>query len=165
MPGWRSAALVPGRVWGHGFHHLGGAGLANTLALLVPVAIPAGLALAGLAWAWRTYAVTAGVGGWTASAPIIFDTRQWKRQVRTAKGLNKAPGAVPLLARGGRIPVGGTIRHIGHDWRPVFSLPAAAMRPAHGGGRRDRVGQDQPDDPAVGGLVHRRPPGGPGRAG
>ncbi len=126
VPGWRSAALIPGRAWGHGFHHLGGAGLAHTLALLVPVAIPAGLALAGLAWAWRTYAVTAGVGGWTASAPIIFDTRQWKRQVRTAKGLNQAPGAVPLLARGGRIPVGGTIRHVGHDWRPVFSLPAAA---------------------------------------
>ena len=40
VPGWRSAALIPGRVWGHGFHHLGGAGLANTLALLVPVAIP-----------------------------------------------------------------------------------------------------------------------------
>ena len=126
MPGWRSAASIPGRAWGHGFHYLGGAGLVHTLALLVPVTVPAGLALAGLAWAWRTYAVTAGVGGWTASAPIIFDARQWKRQVRTATGLNKAPGAVPLLARGGRIPVGGTIRHIGHDWQPVFSLPAAA---------------------------------------
>ena len=65
-----------------GVHHLGGPGLARTFALLVPLAVPAGMALAGLAWAWRIYAVTAGVGGWTASAPISFDSRQWKRQVR-----------------------------------------------------------------------------------
>ena len=62
-----------------------------------------------------------------ASAPIAFDARQWKRQVRTAQGLTDAPGAVPLLARGGRIPVGGTIRAIGHRWDPVFTLPAAAL--------------------------------------
>ena len=61
-----------------------------------------------------------------ASAPVTFDARQWKRQVRTAQGLTEAPGAVPLLARGGRIPVGGTIRAIGHRWHPVFTLPAAA---------------------------------------
>ena len=40
--------------------------------------------------------------------------------------MNKAPGAVPLLARGGLIPVGGTIRTIGHRWRSVFAVPAAA---------------------------------------
>ena len=61
-----------------------------------------------------------------ASAPITFDARQWKRQVRTARGLTSAPGAVPLLARGGRIPVGGTIRAIGHRWHPVFTMPATA---------------------------------------
>ena len=61
-----------------------------------------------------------------ASAPITFDARQWKRQVRTARGLTAAPGAVPLLGRGGRIPVGGTIRAIGHRWHPVFTIPAAA---------------------------------------
>ena len=49
-----------------------------------------------------------------------------QRQVRTAKGLTEAPGAVPLLARGGKIPVGGTIRTIGHHWDPVFALPASA---------------------------------------
>jgi len=121
-PGWRPAALTAGRAWTGGFHHLG---LARTFALLVPVAVPAGMALAGLAWAWRIYALTAGVGGWTASAPISFDSRQWERQVRSAKGLNKAPGAVPLLARGQQIPVGATIRTVGHHWQPVFSLPAA----------------------------------------
>jgi len=61
-----------------------------------------------------------------ASAPITFDARQWRRQVRTARGLTAAPGAVPLLGRGGRIPVGGTIRSIGHRWQPVFTIPAAA---------------------------------------
>ena len=102
------------------------AGLARTFALLAPAAVPAGLALAGLFWAWRIYAITTGLGGIRASAPITFDARQWKRQVRTAKGLTRAPGAVPLLARGGQIPVGGTIRAIGHRWHPVLTLPAAA---------------------------------------
>src|ERR1019366_9192834 len=59
-------------------------------------------------------------------APIPFDTRQWKRQVRTARGRNAAPGAVPLLASGGRLPVGGTIRAIGHRWHPVFAIPEGA---------------------------------------
>ena len=94
--------------------------------LLAPAAVPAGLALAAAVWAWRNYAITTGLGGITASAPITFDARQWRRQVRTAKGLTDAPGAVPLLASGGKIPVGGTIRAIGHRWHPVFTLPATA---------------------------------------
>jgi len=125
MPGW-AAARFPGQVWSGGWHHLVAADLARVFLLLAPVAVPAGLALAGLVWAWRIYAVTAGIGGWMASAPITFDARQWKRQVRTARGLVKAPGAVPLLAGKGKIPVGGTIRAIGHRWRPVFTIPATA---------------------------------------
>ena len=70
---------------------------------MAPAAIPAGLVLAALAWAWRIYALTTGIGGWLASAPITFDARQWRRQVRAAKGRTAAPGAVPLLSRGGRI--------------------------------------------------------------
>jgi hypothetical protein len=87
---------------------------------------PGRLALAGLAWAWRNYAVTAGLAGMMASASITFDTRQWNRQARTALGVTRAPGAVPLLARGARIPVGGTIRAIGHRWHPVFTIPGSA---------------------------------------
>ena len=124
-PGW-VAARTPGRTWAHGWDRLAAADLARVFALLAPVALPAGLALGGLVWAWRNYAMTAGIGGWMASAPITFDARQWKRQVRTAKGLTDAPGAVPLLARDGKIPVGGTIRAIGHGWHPVFTVPAAA---------------------------------------
>ena len=128
IPGWL-AARTPGRTWTGSWHHLDGAGLARVFASLAPAAVPAGLALAGLAWAWRNYAITAGLGGLTASAPITFDARQWRRQVRTAKGLTAAPGAVPLAGRGGRIPVGGTIRAIGHRWHPVFTLaPEACAR-------------------------------------
>ena len=92
-----------------------------------------------------------------ASAPVTFDNRQWRRQVSAATGRTAAPGNVPLLTRKGTIPVGGTIRAVGCPWQPVFTLPAAAcnrhMVIVGATGSR----QDQPHDPAVGGLVHRRP--------
>jgi hypothetical protein len=122
--GW-PGALAPGRALHGGWDQLSAAGLARTFLLTAPAGVPAGLAVAGIIWAWRIYALSAGLGGIMASAPITFDARQWKRQVRTAKGLTQAPGAVPL-ARGGKIPVGGTIRAIGHRWHPVFTLPATA---------------------------------------
>jgi hypothetical protein len=124
---WRAAALAGLRAWEHGWHHPAALAAARTFLLLVPVAVPAGLGLAAVVWWWRTYAITTGLGGYTASAPIIFDARQWRRQVRAAQRLTEAPGAVPLAARGGRIPVGGTIRAVGHRWDPVFALPAAAL--------------------------------------
>ena len=120
------AARDPGRTWAGGWDQLTIAHLAGVFAALAPVTLPAGLALAGMAWAWRNYAVTAGLAGVMASASITFDARQWNRQVRTALGLTRAPGAVPLLTRGNRIPVGGTIRAIGHPWHPVFTLGAGA---------------------------------------
>jgi len=124
--GGRAAALAPARDWEQGWSHLTMLGLTRTFLLLDPAAIPAGLGLAALAWAWRIYAITTGLGGMLASAPITFDARQWKRQVRTARGRIAGPGAVPLLAGSGRIPVGGTIRAIGHRWHPVFTVPFAA---------------------------------------
>jgi len=47
MPGWL-AARTPGRAW----DHLDTAALARAFVLLAPVTVPAGLALAGLVWAW-----------------------------------------------------------------------------------------------------------------
>ena len=123
---WRAIAMAPVRDWAHGWHHLTAIGVTRTFLLVAPVAIPAGLGLAALLWGWRMYALTTGIGGWLASAPITFDARQWKRQVRTARGWTARPGSVPLLARGARIPVGGTIRAIGHRWHPVFTVPHAA---------------------------------------
>jgi len=122
----RAEALAPVPAWEHGWPYPAALAAAREFLLFAPATVPAGLALAAGAWAWRNYAITTGLGGITASAPITFDRKQWKRQVRTAKGLTEAPGAVPLLARGGKIPVGGTIRTIGHHWDPVFALPASA---------------------------------------
>ena len=123
----RAGALAGARSWAHWWPPPTDLEVAHTFVLLVPAALPTGLGLAAGLWAWRNYAITTGLAGITASAPITFDRRQWKRQVRTAKGLTDAPGAVPLLARGGKIPVGGTIRAIGHRWHPVFTLPATAL--------------------------------------
>jgi hypothetical protein len=124
-PGW-AAARAPGRAWADGWDHLAVTPVADAFMRVAPAAIPAGLGLGGLLWAWRIYAITTGLGGITASAPMTFDAQQWHRQVRTAIGLTKAPGAVPLLGRGGTIPVGGTIRAIGHRWHQVFTIPATA---------------------------------------
>jgi hypothetical protein len=119
-------ALPAARDWEHSWWHPSAVAAARALLLLAPAVVPAGLGLAALAWAWRIYAVTTGLGGITASAPITFDARQWRRQVRTAKGLTAAPGAVPLLGRAGKLPVGGTIRAVGHRWHPVFTISSAA---------------------------------------
>jgi hypothetical protein len=120
----QAAALAPVRDWSSGWHR-DALTLARTFLLLAPIAVPAGLILAAGLWAWRTYAVMAGIGGRMASAPVTFDNRQWKRQVRTAQGLTDAPGAVPLLARRGMIPIGGTIRAVACRSKPVFTIPAA----------------------------------------
>jgi hypothetical protein len=123
---WQPAVLAPVRGWQHGWHQLTAAGAARTFLALAPVAIPAGLLLAAGLWGWRVYALTAGIGGRLASAPASFDARQWRRQVRAARGRCAAPGAVPLLARRGMIPVGGTIRAVGCRWRPVLTVPYQA---------------------------------------
>jgi hypothetical protein len=127
---WPAAALLAGRAWAYCRPpHPGprdALAAARAFVLLAPATLPAGLGLAAGAWARRKDAITTGRSGFTASAPVKFDTRQWRWQVRAAKELTKAPGAVPLLARGGKIPVGATIRTVGHHWDPVFSLPAEA---------------------------------------
>src|SRR5580658_9703898 len=122
----RVVALAPVRAWEHGWPYPTALGAAREFVLFAPATVPAGLALAAAVWWWRNYAITTGLGGITASAPITFDRRQWKRQVSTAQALTDAPGAVPLLRRGQKIPVGATIRTIGHHWDPVFTLPASA---------------------------------------
>ena len=101
--------------------------VAHAFVLVAPAAVPAGLALGGVLWAWRIYAITTGLGGITASAPMIFDARQWSRQVRTAKGLTNAPGAVPLL--GPRRADPGRRHHPRHR-------PPLAARLRHPGRRR-----------------------------
>jgi len=123
--GAQAAALAPVDAWAHGWH-ADALVVARMFVLVCPVAVPAGLGLAAALWAWRNYAVSAGIGGRMASAPVAFDARQWRRQVAAAAGRTAAPGLVPLLTRKGTIPIGGTIRAIGCRWQPVFTLPASA---------------------------------------
>ena len=129
----------PRRGTGRTAGHLAAAGAGPAFLLLAPAAVPAGLALAAVLWAWRIYAITTGIGGRMASAPVTFDARQWRRQVRAAQGRTAAPGNVPLLARGGRIPVGGTIRAVGAPLAAGLHPPRHRVRPAHGDHRLDRV--------------------------
>jgi len=67
--------------------------------LLAPVALPAGLVLAGLTWAWRNYAVT-------ASAPITFAARERKRQVRTGSVVQVPEPRRELACEPWRVPAG-----------------------------------------------------------
>jgi hypothetical protein len=121
----QAAALAPVRAWEHGWHR-DALVVGRMFVLVCPVAVPAGLGLAAGLWAWRTYAISAGIGGRMASAPVAFDNRQWRRQVAAAAGRTAAPGLVPLLTRKKAIPIGGTIRAVGCPWQPIFALPATA---------------------------------------
>ena len=123
---------------------------------MAPVAVPAGLALAAALWAWRIYAITTGLAGQTASAPVSFDARQWRHQVRTARGRAAAPGTVPLLTGRGRSRSAAPSAPSATGGGPCFPS-RAGVRPAHGDHRLDRQREDEPDDAAVGRLVHRHP--------
>jgi hypothetical protein len=68
--GWRAVTLDPVRDGASGWPHLTVTTVLRTFLLVAPVTIPAGLALAALLWAWRTYPATTGTGRWAASAPV-----------------------------------------------------------------------------------------------
>ena len=94
---WEAVALAPVNDYGNAWRLLAAGAILRAGLLVAPVAVPAGLGIGGLSWAWRIYAITTGLAGITASAPIEFDSRQWRRQVRAARGRAAVPGAVPLL--------------------------------------------------------------------
>jgi hypothetical protein len=96
--------------------------------LITPLAVPAGLVAGGLAWSVRLAAMAAQAGGRSPAAVIRFDDRQWRHQVRAAKALVDAPGAVPLLTASGDFVAGAVIRAIGHPARQLTRLPASRLR-------------------------------------
>ena len=124
---WPAIALAPVSDWADAWRLLAAHAILRAGLLVAPVAVPAGLATGGLAWAWRIYAITTGLAGQTASAPVWFDERQWRHQVRSARARAAAPGTVPLLTGRGLVAVGATIRAIGHRWRPVLAVPARSF--------------------------------------
>jgi hypothetical protein len=122
---WRAVALAPVTSWRQASGLLLHGRVLQAVLITAPVAVPAGLALGGAAWAWRTAAVAAGTAGRHAFAPAVFDARQWRRQARAARGLLAAPGTVPLAAGHGLVPAGAVIRAVGCRWTPVLAVPAA----------------------------------------
>ena len=125
--GWHAALLAPVADWqqatGLMVHGRG----AQALLITAPVSVPAGLAAAGLAWAWRIWAINAGLAGRSAFAAASFDARQWRRQARAARGALAAPGAFPLVTSSGTVPAGPVIRAVGCRWTPVLAVPATAF--------------------------------------
>ena len=163
---WRGVALGVAGDWQHATSLVATARIAQAALIIAPVAVPAGLAAGGAAWAWRIWAINAGLAGRSAFAPAAFDARQWRRQVAAARGALAAPGLVPLATAAGTVPVGPVIRAIGRRWSPVLAVPAASFARHMVDRRRGGQRQDEPDDAAVGWLVRRHaapPPGGAGR--
>jgi hypothetical protein len=124
----RRAAAAPYRAWVTMWHLVAQGHLPTAAITIAPIAVPAGLAIGGLVWAYRVFAMDTGAGGRSPAAPIAFDLRQWRRQVRTARARIAAPGAVPLLAANGDVVAGATIRTVRHRARPVAAIPYARMR-------------------------------------
>jgi hypothetical protein len=58
----------------------------------------------------------------------VFDARLWRRQVRTAKALLAAPGALPLISASGLVVTGATIRSVRHRAGPAAAIPYARLR-------------------------------------
>jgi hypothetical protein len=124
---WRGFALAPVHDWERAWDQASAGHVVTAFALTAPVAVPAGLLAAAGLWAWRVYTIETGLSGQTASAPVVFDARQWRRAARGARGRVTAPGAFPFTTGKGRIVMGATIRAVGHRWRPVLALPYQAM--------------------------------------
>jgi hypothetical protein len=113
--------------WERAWHLTQAGQVVGAFVLCAPAGVPAALCAAGTAWAWRIYAIETGLSGKTATAPVIFDARQWRRQARTARARITAPGTVPLTDDHGGIVMGATIRAVGHRWHPVLTVPYGAM--------------------------------------
>jgi hypothetical protein len=124
---WQALALAPVHDYLAAWHAVAAGRVVTAFVLAAPVAVPAGLAAASGLWAWRIYALDTGLSGKTASAPVIFDARQWRRQCRAARARITAPGTAPLADARGRVVMGATIRAVGHRWHPVLAVPHTAM--------------------------------------
>jgi len=98
---WHAFALAPLRDWQAAWDQASAGRVVTAFALTAPLAVPAGLAAAAGLWAWRIYAIETGLSGRTATAPVVFDARQWRRAARAARGRVTAPGAFPLMGATG----------------------------------------------------------------
>jgi hypothetical protein len=129
--GTRSAASVaaaPYLAWLAMWHSGAAGSYPEAAAVITPLAVPAGLAAGGLAWAWRIQSMQTGSGGFAPGSAVTFDRRQWQHQARSAQALIAAPGAVQLTTRNGTLVVGAVIRAVGHPASRIAAIPYSRIR-------------------------------------
>ena len=125
---WLRLAAAPYRAWTGMWQLVGHGQAGGAVVAVAPVAIPLGIAVGGLAWAYRLFRMRSGAGGLTPAAPAAFDQRQWRHQVRSARALIAAPGSLPLLSGDGQVAVGATIRSVRHRAGPSMVIPYDRLR-------------------------------------
>jgi hypothetical protein len=128
---WFRLVVAPFRAWTRMWELVGhgqAAGAVVAVVAVAPLAVPVGIAVGGLAWAYRLFRMRSGAGGLTPAAPAAFDQRQWRHQVRSARALIAAPGSLPLLSGDGQVAVGATIRAIRHRAGPAMLIPYERLR-------------------------------------
>ena len=125
---WFRLVDAPFRAWTGMWQLVGHGQAGDAVVAVAPVAVPLGVAVGGLAWAYRLFRMRSGAGGLTPAAPAAFDQRQWRHQVRSARALIAAPDSLPLLSSGGQVAAGATIRSVRHRTRPAALIPYERLR-------------------------------------
>ena len=129
-PLWLRLTAAPYRAWFASWQLAAHGHLAAATVAAAPPAVPLGILAGGLAWQYRLFRMRTGAGGLTPAAPATFDSRLWRRQVRTAKALLAAPGALPLISRNGLVVTGAAIRSVRHRGGPgrAAAIPYPRLR-------------------------------------
>jgi hypothetical protein len=125
---WFRVAAAPYRAWTAMWRLIEHGHLVAAAVAVAPPAVPLGIVVGGACWAYRRFRMRSGAGGLTPEAPGAFDTRQWRHQVRAAQALIAAPGALPLLSRGGHVVAGATIRAVRHRGGQAAAIPYERLR-------------------------------------
>ena len=125
---WFRLVDAPFRAWTGMWQLVGHGQAGGAVVAVAPLAVPLGIAVGGVAWAYRGFRMRSGAGGLTPAAPAAFDQRQWRHQVRSARALIAAPGSLPLLSGDGLVAVGATIRSVRHRAGPAMVIPYERLR-------------------------------------
>src|SRR5262249_27993623 len=126
-PGWAGLAAAPNHAWLAFWHPAAAGALARAAVTVAPPAIPLGLAVGAIAWAYRTGSMNAGTAGLSPAARVTFDQRQWRHQVRSARARIAAPG-LPLIKQGDLIVVGAIIRTVTHRSGRLAAIDYSRLR-------------------------------------
>jgi len=125
---WFRMAAAPYRLWAGMWQLVGHGQAGGAVVAVASLAVPLGIAVGGVGWAYRLFRMRSGAGGLTPAAPAAFDQRQWRHQVRSARALIAAPGSLPLLSGDGQVAVGATIRSVRHRAGPAMVIPYERLR-------------------------------------